>query len=293
MFSSAIDVNNRLDLFHNPGTWLSEHGINILIIVGGAWLIRRFGTALVSGLLHRATRSSNFSHETDRKKRLATLESLIDAVIRITVWLVASIMIVSELGINTAPLLASAGIIGVALGIGAQSLIKDFVNGVFIIAENQYRVGDVVQLGTVNGTVQAITVRTTVLRDLDGNVHHIPNGGITVATNKTFDIGRINEPVTVPFDTDLKKLEEVVAAVGIKLVHDKEVGPHVRQAPNLGQASGFNELGLVVRIFAETTPGSQWEVRTALIKELQKALLKENMSPVFLTNPTTVQRHRR
>lgn len=274
MSFATIDSTNRLTLLHHPGDWFNQHGLNILIIIGGAWLMRRFGTAVVSGLLRRAVRNHSFATETDRKKRLATLESLIDAIVRIAVWLVATVMIIDELGINTGPLLASAGVVGVALGIGAQSFIKDFVNGVFIIAENQYRVGDTVTLNNVSGTVQAITVRTTVLRDIDGSLHHVPNGTITVATNKTYDVGKINEQLTIPLDTDLAKLEKIIAQVGAAMVEDKELGGKIRTSPKMGQVSGLSEKGLIVSVVSDTAPGAQFSIRSELYRRLIPAIEK-------------------
>ena len=280
MFFSAIDAANRLTLLHHPRDWLNQHGLNILVIVIGSWILRRFGTAVVSGLLHRAVRNHDFATETDRKKRLATLESLVDAIVRIAVWLIATVMIIDELGINTGPLLASAGVVGVALGIGAQSFIKDFVNGIFIIAENQYRVGDTVTLNNVSGTVHAITVRTTVLRDIDGSLHHVPNGTITVATNRTYDIGKLNETITVPLDTDINKLEEVIGKVGEAMVEAKDLGTKIRTVPKVGQITGVTGGGLAVTIVADTDPAAQFKVRNELYHHLVPALKKANIKLV-------------
>jgi small conductance mechanosensitive channel len=278
-----IDLSNRITLFHYPGAWLRDHGVNILIILIGTWLLRRAGRAIASRILQRIVRSHSFATETDRKKRLQTLVSLADAIIQIAIWMIAAIMIVDELGINTGPLIASAGVVGVALGIGAQSLIKDFVNGMFIIAENQYRVGDVVELNQqVSGTVQAITVRTTILRDMNGNVHHIPNGTITLATNKTFDLGRINEDITVTADTDLNLLEELINQAGKSLAADEELGPKIRKTPHFEQINGFNERGIAVKIFGETTPGGQWKVRSRLFARLAKDFQKHNIHVVYM-----------
>lgn len=270
-------------MFEYPGAWLREHGVNILIIIVGAWILRRAGRAIAGRILKRIVRSHHFGTESDRKKRLQTLVSLADAIIQIAIWAIAAIMIVDELGINTGPLIASAGVVGIALGIGAQSLIKDFVNGMFIIAENQYRVGDVVQLNQeVDGTVQAITVRTTILRDLNGNVHHVPNGTITIATNKTFGLGRINEDITVEADTDLAKLEQIINKAGESMASDEELGSKIRKTPRFEQVNGFNERGVVVKVFGETTAGAQWKVRSRLFAELTKEFQKNKIKVVYM-----------
>lgn len=274
--AQLVDARN-FELVKHPVDWLQTHGVNILIIIVGAWVLRRLGVALITGILNRAVRSHPFASETDRKKRVDTLDSLISAMSKIAVWMIAIIMIVDELGINTAPLLASAGVAGIALGIGAQSLIKDFTNGLFIIVENQYRVGDYVQFDTIQGIVQAVTIRTTILRDFNGNIHHVPNSSIVVSTNMTFGISGINQDITVAVDTDLDKLEKVINQVGEDIAADEKWASKIKRKPYFAQVVNFAERGIVVKIMGETTPGSQWKVRTELFKRLRPALEKNNI----------------
>ncbi len=266
-----------ITLFSQPHSWLKTHGINVLIIVVGAWILRRIGVAILMGLLKRAVRSHPFASETDRKKRLDTLDSLVNGLSKILIWSIAVIMVVDEIGINTAPLLASAGVAGIAIGIGAQSLIKDFTNGLFIILENQYRVGDYVQFDTVQGIVQAITIRTTILRDFDGNIHHVPNSSIVVSTNMTFGVSGINQDITVAQDTDLDKLELVINKVGEELAADEKWGSKIKRKPYFAQVVQFAERGLIIKILGETTPGSQWKVKTELIKRLRIAFVENDI----------------
>ena len=251
--------------------------MNVLIIVVGAWVLRRVGVAVLMGVLKRAVKTHPFATETDRKKRLDTLDSLMNALSKIAVWSIATIMIVDEVGINTAPLLASAGVAGIALGIGAQSLIKDFTNGLFIILENQYRVGDYVQFDTVQGIVQAITIRTTILRDFDGNIHHVPNSSIVVSTNMTFGVSGINQDITVAQDTDLDKLEAVINKVGEDMAADEKWGSKIKRKPYFAQVVQFADRGLIIKILGETTPGSQWKVKTELIKRLRIAFVDNDI----------------
>ena len=278
LFASLLDTTAKdITLFDQPRAWAETHGLNILIIVFGAWLLRRLGAALFTGVLNRAVRSHPFATETDRKKRVDTLDSLISAVSKVVFWIIAVIMIVDELGINTAPLLASAGVVGIALGVGAQSLIKDFTNGLFIIVENQYRVGDFVQFDTVSGIVQAITIRTTILRDFDGNIHHVPNSSIVVATNMTFGVSGINQDITVSIDTDLEKLEKVINDVGTEITADDVWGKKIKKTPYFAQVVQFAERGIVIKILGETTPGSQWKVKTELLKRLRAAFIENGI----------------
>ncbi len=278
---SAIENSNRLNLIQNPGDWLGEHGLNILIILLGAFVLRKVAVTLVIGLFNRALKNHPFDYEADRKKRIATLDSLLNALSKIAVWGIAVVMIVDELGINTGPLLASAGVLGVAIGIGSQSLIKDFTNGLFIIIENQYRVGDFVQFGTVSGVVQAITIRTTILKDFDGNVHHVPNSTITVATNMTYGTSGINQDITIGIDNDLEKVEKVVNQVGEELAADETIGKKIKRTPYFAQVVQFGDRGIIVKILGETAPGAQWKVKTELLKRLNTAFADNDIDLPF------------
>ncbi len=274
-----------ITIFSDPKEWFSTHLLNIIVIIIGAWAIRRISVAIIMGVLKRVVRTHRFASESDRKKRIATLDSLLSTASKIAVWSIATIMIVDELGINTAPLLASIGIVGVAVGIGSQSLIKDFTNGLFIILENQYRVGDLVSFGTASGsvqasgTVQSISVRTTILRDINGNIHHVPNGTIIVTTNKTFDLSGINEDITVRFNTDIPKLEKIINKIGADLGEDEVFGKKIKKAPYMAQVASFSDQGIVIKILGDTTPGTNAKVRTELLKRLQEAFIKEKITP--------------
>jgi len=281
----GFSATDTLSIFKNPGDWASTHLINIVIIIVGAWVLRRAVVVITMGILKRVVRTHRFASETDRKKRIATLDSLLNTASKIVLYSIAVIMVVDELGINTAPLIASAGIVGVAIGIGSQSLIKDFTNGLFIILENQYRVGDSVSFGTASGSVQAsgvvqsISVRTTVLRDLNGNIHHVPNGSIVVTTNKTFDLSGINEDITVRFSTDIPKLEDIINKIGKDLAEDEVYGKKIKKAPYMAQVAKFSDQGIVIKVLGDTTPGTNMTVRTELLKRLHKAFIKEHIIP--------------
>ena len=274
-----------ITIFSDPKEWFSTHLLNIIVIIIGAWAIRRISVAVIMGILKRVVRTHRFASESDRKKRIATLDNLLNTATKIAVFSIAAIMIVDELGINTAPLLASIGIVGVAVGIGSQSIIRDFTNGLFIILENQYRVGDLVSFGTATGavqatgTVQSISVRTTVLRDINGNIHHVPNGTIIVTTNKTFDLSGINEDITVRFNTDIPKLEKIINKIGADLGEDEIFGKKIKKAPYMAQVASFSDQGIVIKILGDTTPGTNMKVRTELFKRLQEAFIKEKIRP--------------
>lgn len=273
------------------GTWADEHLLNVLLILFLAWLVRRVSTGLIIRLLKHVVRPDVYPTKSDREKRIKTLHSLASGIIRVAVYIVAIILIIGEIKPgSTALLFTSAGLIGVVVGFGAQSLIKDLVTGIFIIIENQYRIGDEVTLvagmgmGSIEGTVEDVTIRTTVLRDLSGNVHHLPNGNIGVTTNKTLGYSRLNEVIIVEFNTDLDKLEKVIKQVGEELAALPELQARILDPPNMASVRGLTDSGIAVRVLAKTSAASQWKIRSAFYRMLLKALAKNNIKLVGQEN---------
>lgn len=260
------------------GEWLSAHVINILVILFGAWLIRHFSSKLISSLLTHTVRSDLYPTRSDREKRIKTLRSLVSAAVRVGVYIVAVILLIGEINPSyTTALFASAGVIGVAIGFGAKDIINDFMRGIFIIIENQYRVGDIVRVSEVDGIVEDITIRTTVLRDLDGNVHHVPNGSIGVTTNMTLGYSRVNEDVLVGFGTDMHKLEHVINHVGQEMMSHPEFKHLIIEPPKFERITNFSDNGIVIKILGTTVTGEQWKVKGELYKRLQSAFAKHDI----------------
>ena len=190
-------------------SWFLDHGWVIVLIIIGGYIVREFGLMLISNVINRGiTSSDRFETERDRKLRASTLISLIDSIFKIVMWLIIILLVFRELGILKAltPLFAGAGIASIIIGLGTQAFIRDFISGLFIVAENQYRVGDVVEIGggvgigIVEGTITRISMRTTTIRDADGAIHVIPNGGIMRAANKTLASAKVNIEVKLPLD---------------------------------------------------------------------------------------------
>jgi moderate conductance mechanosensitive channel len=256
------------------------HLLNILLILAGAWLVRRLSTQIIGTILKRLVRPSVYPSKSDRQKRIKTLRSLASGVIRVGVYAVTLILIVGEIKPgSTGFLFTSAGVVGIVIGFGAQSLIKDLVTGIFIIIENQFRIGDEVSLagmglGSIDGIVEDVTIRTTVLRDLSGNVHHLPNGNIILTTNKTLGYSRMNEVLVVPYETDLDKLEKIIKKVGQDMASIPELQSKILEPPQMASVRGFTEKGVAVRILAKTSAASQWKLRGIFFRHLQKELAK-------------------
>lgn len=281
-------ANAIVELADLVGAWFSEHIVNIIAIVIGCWFVYKFGAKLIARILKHTIRADLYPTKNDREKRIRTLNTLIGASTKVAAFVLGIFLIVGEINPSyTAALFASAGLITVALGFGAQGLIRDFMSGIFIITENQYRVGDVVEIGGVAGTVEDVTVRTTVLRDLNGYVHHVPNGFIDVSTNKTIGYSRINEDMVLGFDSDIDRVEHIVNHVGKEMAADVKFKNLILEAPEFASVKGYAVNGMIVNILGKTEAGEQWAVRTEMYRRLKKAFDKAGIEvtnlPVGLT----------
>lgn len=252
--------------------WVGAHGLNIALILLGAWFVHRFGARLLSKIISHTVRPDLYPSKVDRDKRLKTISSLASAIVKSAVWIVAAILIIGELNPAYATaLFAGAGLVTVALGFGAKDLINDLISGIFIITENQYRVGDVVEIAGVSGVIEDVTIRTTVLRDLDGHVHHVPNGSISVTTNKTLGYSGVNEDIVFEFDTDIDRLTHVINHVGQQLAAKPEFKNKIIEAPHFDSFTDFGVAGIVVKVVSKTGAGDQWAVKSELNRMLFKA----------------------
>lgn len=268
--------------FDNVQSFASDHALNVFLILLTAYVLRMFASILMRRLIRKALRPEHFKTKDDEKKREDTLIATVSAGTRVVIWILTGMLLLSEFGVDIAPLLAGAGIAGVALGFGAQSMVKDFVAGLFILVENQYRVGDVIQLNRdVSGTVERVTLRTTILRDLDGMVHTIPNGVIEMATNMTMEFANVNLDVGVGYDTDIDKLEKVINEVGVEMHQDEFWGEKIQEAPTFKRVDDFADSAIMVKIVGRTEPIQQWAVTGELRKRLKKAFDKNGIEFPF------------
>ncbi len=251
--------------------WLLEHGIIILIILVlaiAAWfLIKKMLPPVVSRIVTRARGES----KSGLKKRTDTLVSVFTGVGRVLIVIVALLMLLTEVGVPVGPMLAGFGVAGVAVGFGAQYLIRDLIAGIFILSENQYRIGDVAKVADIFGTVEDITLRKTVLRDLDGGVHHVPNGEIRVASNYSRHFSRVNLDVPVAYGTDLERAFDVINRVGQELAEDQEWKAKLVTPPRALRVNKFGDSGIDIKILCDVKPAEQWAVSGELRLRLKKA----------------------
>lgn len=270
------DLKNQ-ELFDSITQWVLENGMDLAIILIVGLVAYFAGTRIVAFVVKRAVKGARHRewHKKDIEKRQKTLVHLFTSVWRIIIFftfLYALLTVfVPDIGAALAPLFASAGIIGVALGFGAQSLIKDFLTGIFIISENQYRVGDVVDIEGFSGTVERIGTRSTVLRDVDGNVHYFPNGMIQHVINKTMGYSMARFTMLLHPDTDIDLAAEIIDTIGKEISEEEKWKDKILSAPAFVSVGEITGNSIEVIVAGKTQPSDQWGV----ISEMRKRLLEE------------------
>jgi len=267
-------------MFESLFSWFIAHGIKILVILIAVILINRIGRKFIEKTVRKAVK--HVDHEAE-VKRENTLIRIFSGALNIIVWLVAIMMILPELGINVGPILAGAGILGVALGFGCQWMIRDFLAGLFIILENQYRVGDVVCLDDICGGVEDITLRKTVLRDLDGKVHHLPNGSFQKVANLTYGFSRAHMNISVAYKEDIDKVIALINKIGKEMAEaDPWKNYILKPIQVLGPGPDkFAESGIEIKVMGETKPLKQWDTLKEFRRRLKIAFDKEGIEIPF------------
>ena len=264
---AAID-SSRISLMSESSRlllWLSTAGLRILFIVVLSIVLARVFAVVSSRLIGRLKKDKDFEFV----KRIDTLESVVHFVILIIVVSVGSLMVLSTLNIDIAPLLATAGIAGVAIGFGSQQLVQDIISGFFILMEDQIRVGDVVQIADKSGLVERINLRMTVLRDMSGNVHFVRNGMIGVITNMTKDYSRYVFEIGVSYRENVDRVIEVVREVDADLREDPNFGPSILEPIEVLGLDHFAESAVIVKARTKTVPIQQWTVAREFNRRLK------------------------
>jgi len=263
--------------------WFFSTGLKIIGILVAAVVADKVGRFFIDKSVRELVKPDMAvpDYKEAERKREDTLIKIFNNILRITILIVIVLTILPQLGIDITGLLAGAGIVGIALGLGARSLIQDFLAGIFIILENVYRIGDVVCLDGTCGAVENITLRKTVLRDLDGVEHHISNGSIKKASNMSKDFARVNLNVGVAYNSDLEKVIEVVNKVGNELAQDAQWKDDILKPPQFLRVDDFADSAIIIKIVGDTKPLKQWAVAGELRKRLKIAFDKENIEIPF------------
>ena len=258
--------------------WFSLHGGRILLIIALSvalyFLLRHFVPVMIKRTISRRMKGRP---KTAIKKRTDTLNSVLINTGAVVIAIITIFTILAEIGINVAPALAGLGVAGIAIGFGAQSLVKDLFNGLLILMENQYGVGDVIEIAGKIGTVEEVNLRRTVLRDLDGIVHSVPNGEIGVASNYTKEWSRVNMNVSVGYGEDLSHVIEVVNRVGKEMAADPDWAPQIMKAPQVLRVDAFEDSGIAIKIVGETKQMQQWAVMGELRLRIKKVFDEEGI----------------
>lgn len=257
--------------------WLFGAGVKIVLLIVGLYLAHKAVEVLLARLIRKLITPDRFTAKEEEEKREETLIKVISVTLHVIIWIFGGMVVLSELGVDIGPLIAAAGIGGLALGFGGQYLISDIINGLFITLENQYRVGDIVCVGEVCGVVEDVNLRRTVLRDLDGVVHTIPNGEVKIASNLSHQYTRVNLNVGVSYDTDLEHAIAVINRVGNELAQDPDWQEQIREAPQFLRVDAFGDSAIELKILGETKPAQQWDVTGELRKRLKVAFDKEGI----------------
>ncbi len=261
-----IGVSIAALLETTAGKWLISSGLSVLLIAALTVVVLK----LVSISLDHAFVRIEKKQDAEMVKRSETLKSVIRSVLKIAVIAVAVIMILDNLGLDIGPILAAAGVIGLAVGFGAQQLVRDVINGFFILMDDQIRAGDVVSIAGQAGFVENVNLRMITLRDLAGNVHYVRNGEITVVTNMTKEYSRYVFDVGVAYREDVDEVIAVLKQIDEDLRQDPEYGPDILEPLEVLGLDRFADSAIIVRVRTKTKPIRQWAVGREFNRRMKK-----------------------
>ncbi len=262
--------------------WISTSGIRIVMTIIGAYVLLK----LISVLIGRAEKiagkdTGDFFANLETQKRMKTLGNILSKVAYAAIFLIAIMMILREVGMDITPLITGAGIIGLAIGFGAQNLVKDAISGFFIIMENQIRVGDVAIINGTGGLVEEINLRTIVLRDLEGTVHIFPNGTINTLSNKTRGWSRYVIDVGVAYKENVDEVMQVLKDIGGGLFKDEKFRPAILEPLEVLGVDNFGESGVTIKCIIKTQPLKQWDVGRELRRRIKNTFDQKGIEIPF------------
>ena len=286
MICEAVWDGTSNEFLATLSDWLLGKPLTVILILLIAWLVARWVRRFIRRAVYQfidADRDAAKALKTvgvevavaaDPRKsaRASSISAVLASTVSVSIWLIALLLILGELGVNLAPLLAGAGIAGIALGFGAQNLVKDCVSGLFMLIEDQYGIGDSVDLGVAVGSVERVTLRTTVLRGQDGTVWHVPNGEIRRVGNrsKLWSVAVLD--VVVAYHADLEAARHVVEAAASDVCESEEFAGDVLEAPEILGLESVSADGVTLRLLVKTGPGRQFRLQRALREAVKLAI---------------------
>lgn len=261
-------------------TWLLEHGLSILVILSlsiGAYFLLGF----VINKVKQRVMALDGEEGSALDKRVDTIATILHSTGLVAIGILALVTVLQELGIPIAPLLASVGVVGLALGLGAQTLVKDVISGIFILVENQYTIGDVVELSGITGTVEEMTLRATLVRDLHGTLHTIPNGEIRVVANRTRDWSRAIVDVAITYEADVDRALALLQTIGEETAVDAATAPLLLEPPQVTGIEGLEDWSVRIRLMVKTLPNQHWGVQRTLRRRIRLEFAQEGIDLAF------------
>ena len=262
--------------------WLFAQGLRVVLIgLLGYFTVRVAELSIKHFEDIVRARAGDNADKIELVERVHTISGLVTNAVNIIVWSAASLMMLQELGVNIAPLLTGAGIAGLAVGFGAQNLVRDVISGFFFILEDQVHVGDVVEVNGTSGLVQAVKLRTLVLRDLSGTVHVVPNGEITTLSNKTKEFSYAVLDIGVAYKEDTDHVSAVLHDVGAELKSDSDFNTSILASLEILGVSEFGDSAVVIKIRIKTRPLKQWMIERELRRRIKKAFDAEGIEIPF------------
>jgi len=269
------------ELLAKSAEWFVAKPVTIAIIVVLALIATRVTTRAISRFVKGVESAAGPNAAARVNQRAETIGLVLRSIARIGISVIAISMILGELGVDLAPLVAGAGIVGIALGFGAQSLVKDFLSGMFMLIEDQFGVGDVIDVGDAVGTVEAVSLRTTRVRGVDGTLWHVPNGSIARVGNKSQEWSRALLDIEVSYATDLNKAQEIIKREADAMWHDDPLKDSILDEPEVWGVESLGAHGVSIRLVVKTLPSDQWKVMRALRQRIKDAFDAEGIEIPF------------
>jgi small conductance mechanosensitive channel len=253
--------------------------LRIFLIVGVAYFLNRLTKKLITRLRDHLIGHADSNIE--EIKRMNTLSMVLRYIVTTVILAITVVEILHELGISIAPVLAAAGVVGLAVGFGAQSLVKDYFNGFFLLLENQIRKDDVVEIADKAGLVEEITLRYIKMRDYEGNVHYVPNGQITTVTNKSRDFAFAVMDVGVAYKENIAKVMQVMQVVGADLYTDPVFSPKILDQLEMAGVDSLGDSAVVIRCRFKVIPLEQWTIKREYLRRIKNAFDQQNIEIPF------------
>jgi len=259
------------------GEWLTSNGLRVLVVL----LLMLVAIKVLQVINMRLFRKYAEKKDDEFKKRMDTLRAITGHILAVCIVAVAVIMVMGEFGVQVGPILAAAGIVGVAVGFGAQHLVRDVISGFFILLDDQIRIGDVVQIADKGGLVENIGLRITTLRDLAGNVHYVRNGEINVVTNMTKEYSRYVFDIGVAYREDVDQVIEVVKQVDQDLRDDPQFAEDILEPIEILGLDQFGDSAIIIKARTKTKPIRQWAVGREFNRRLKKKFDQKDIEIPF------------